>query len=106
MPPGHRKDWAKFAARSESAHGKAAALNLARFELPIAARAQEFDHDNWLLNLGNGTLELRTRTLRPHRPSDLLLKLAPVNYEPAAACSVANLRPRSSLRRIAPSIGA
>ena len=45
----------------------------------------QWDADPWLLNIGNGTLDLRTGTLRPHSPDDLLTKLAPVSYDPQAA---------------------
>lgn len=45
-----------------------------------------FDADPYLLNVENGTLDLRTGTLRPHDPADLLTKLAPVSYDPSAAC--------------------
>lgn len=46
----------------------------------------DFDQDKWLLNLNNGTLDLRTETLRPHDPDDLITKLAPVEYDPTAVC--------------------
>lgn len=46
----------------------------------------DFDTDRWLLNLENGTLDLRTRELRPHDPDDLITKLAPVVYDPSAEC--------------------
>lgn len=47
---------------------------------------KDFDTDHWLLNLENGTLNLRTGELRPHDPDDLITKLAPVDYDPAAVC--------------------
>lgn len=43
-----------------------------------------WDRDPWLLNCANGTLDLRTCTLRPHDPADLITKLAPVDYDPNA----------------------
>ncbi len=39
-----------------------------------------------MLNVANGTLDLKTRQLRPHRPEDLLTKLAPVRFDPEAVC--------------------
>jgi putative DNA primase/helicase len=59
-------------------------VNLAKSEegIPIAPAA--FDRDPWLFNVENGTLDLRTGTLRPHRAEDFLTKLAPVAYEPQA----------------------
>ena len=46
----------------------------------------DFDRDIWLLNLNNGTLNLRTGELRPHSPDDLITKLASVEYNPQATC--------------------
>jgi putative DNA primase/helicase len=37
-----------------------------------------------LLNVENGTVDLRTGSLRPHLPEDLLTKLAPVEFDAAA----------------------
>ena len=51
---------------------------------PISMSA--FDRDPWLFNLRNGTLDLRTRALRPHDPEDLITHLAPVDYDPQARC--------------------
>lgn len=46
----------------------------------------DFDRDLWLLNLSNGTLDLRTRELRKHDPDDLITRLANVDYHPTASC--------------------
>ena len=46
----------------------------------------ELDADSWLLNVKNGTIDLRTGELRPHRREDLITSLATVKYDPAAAC--------------------
>lgn len=50
----------------------------------IETEPKEWDRDAWVLNLDNGTLDLKTRKLRPHRPEDLITKLAPVRYDPTA----------------------
>jgi putative DNA primase/helicase len=39
-----------------------------------------------LLNVLNGTIDLRTGTMTPHRPEDRITKLAPVVFDPAARC--------------------
>lgn len=49
-----------------------------------AVRAEELDADQWLLNVANGTIDLRTGQLLPHDPSRLITKLAPVKYDPNA----------------------
>src|SRR5215208_7528694 len=40
-----------------------------------------------LLNVENGTVDLRTGSLRPHLPEDLITKLAPVEFDPVAEAS-------------------
>jgi putative DNA primase/helicase len=38
------------------------------------------------LNVQNGTIDLRTGILHQHKPTDLITKLAPVEYDPGATC--------------------
>lgn len=44
----------------------------------------DLDADLWSLNCLNGTLDLHTGELRPHNPDDLITRLAPVEWDPAA----------------------
>jgi putative DNA primase/helicase len=44
------------------------------------------DSSPWLLNCSNGTLDLRTGTLRPHDRADLLTKCLDIPYEADATC--------------------
>jgi putative DNA primase/helicase len=46
----------------------------------------DFDKDVMLLNVVNGTLNLRNFSLQPHNPADMITKLAPVKYNPKARC--------------------
>lgn len=63
-----------------------AMIFLARSEPEIAVRASDFDNDPWLLNVENGTIDLRNGQLRKHQRTDLLTKLAPVVYDAEAGC--------------------
>lgn len=63
-----------------------ALVALAASELPIATTDDTFDNAIWLLNCQNGTLDLRTSTLRPHDPRDYLTTLTTTEYDSAAAC--------------------
>src|SRR5215217_3304465 len=72
----------KFARLSERKQVIANVLHLARSESGIPIRPSEFDANPWLLNCKNGTIDLRTGELRKHRRSDLITKLAPVEYDP------------------------
>lgn len=74
----------KHATKSEQASSVAALLNLAATEPEISATLDTFDADPWLLNLENGTLDLKTGELREHRREDLMSKLAPVEYDERA----------------------
>lgn len=74
-------------ARASQSRGKIeAAVKLAESEPAVSARSEDFDADPWLLNCQNGTLDLKTGALRPHNRGDLLTRLAPVAYDPAAIC--------------------
>lgn len=78
------KQAGRWAAGSRSAAKIAAALQVARSDSRVTARAEDFDHDGYMFNVQNGTLDLRTGQLRRHDPADLLTKLAPVDFDPGA----------------------
>ena len=62
-------------------HGPACRLKVAKAQPGIAVAANGLDVDPWLVNVANGTIDLRTG-FRPHDRRDLLTKLAPVEYRP------------------------
>ncbi|MGE0193915.1 MAG: phage/plasmid primase, P4 family [Planctomycetota bacterium] len=74
----------KWAAKSQGAERLRAVLALAETEPELVVTTDALDADPWLLNVANGTLDLRTGELRPHRREDLLTKLVPVAYDPDA----------------------
>lgn len=76
----------KHALTSQGARAIRNMIALAQSERAVAVPPEAFDRDPSLLNVQNGTLELRTATLRPHRREDYITKLVPVAYDPAAAC--------------------
>ncbi|MCA9176015.1 MAG: hypothetical protein KDB14_16125 [Planctomycetales bacterium] len=86
--PGLAKELAKFAGQSHSLRSLNAMLSLAQSESGIPVQPTELDADPWLLNVGNGVLDLRRDSfgLRPHRQVDMITQLAPVRYEPDATC--------------------
>lgn len=61
-----------------------AMVSLASTEPEIAASSRLWDSDAWLLNVANGTIDLRSGELQPHRQSDMITMLAPVDYDPEA----------------------
>jgi putative DNA primase/helicase len=59
---------------------------LAMAECEIYVTPGELDQNPWMLNFLNGTMELRTGTLRPHNPGDYITKLVRYEYCPGAPC--------------------
>lgn len=72
------------ATKSQSASSIRAAIGLAMHAENIAIAHTAFDADPYLLNVANGTIDLRTGTLRPHDSHDLITKIAPIAFDPAA----------------------
>ena len=50
----------------------------------LAVRAEELDADPWVLNVLNGSIDLRTGKISQHDPAQLLTKIAPVVFDPNA----------------------
>ena len=44
------------------------------------------DSNPYLLNVANGTVDLRTGARKPHTREDLLRKITPIEYDPEAQC--------------------
>jgi P4 family phage/plasmid primase-like protien len=77
-------DVLKFARASSCATVIRHFVDLARSEPGIPILPDAFDQDPYLFNVYNGTLDLRTGELRPHRQDDYITKLCPLDYDPAA----------------------
>lgn len=77
-----RKSLAKHALKTQSATRIRDMLALAKSDVPV--QPEDFDRDPHLLNVANGTLDLKTGELKPHDRVDLITKLAPVGYDPEA----------------------
>jgi len=80
--PEKQPDLAKWAVRSQNIHRLSAMLDLSRPELSVSTA--ELDSDDWLLNVNNGTIDLRTGEAREHRREDLITKLTPIVFDPSA----------------------
>ncbi|HVU63063.1 MAG TPA: phage/plasmid primase, P4 family [Phycisphaerales bacterium] len=81
-----RSSLARWALASESRQRLDAMLGLARSHPDLLVRVADMDSDPHLFNVLNGTVDLRTGELRPHEQSDLITRLAPVEFDPTAAC--------------------
>ena len=92
-----RKKIGQHAARSENRQRIEAAVSLASSFQSLAVLPEDLDRDPWILNVENGTLDLRTGMLLPHEQAHLVTKLAPVTFDPAAEAPVWEAFFRSSL---------
>ncbi len=80
-------EWAKS---SEKLERRRALLTLAQSEDGVPILHDELDRSPWLLNLRNGTLDLRTGARHPNARSDLITKIVEVDFDPGATCPVWN----------------
>jgi putative DNA primase/helicase len=78
--------YAKQASKADTQAKYNAMLTLAQSEPGISVALDWLDADPMLFNVLNGTVDLRTGELLPHKRSDKITKLAPVVYDRAARC--------------------
>jgi putative DNA primase/helicase len=81
-----KKQHAKWWYDSEGQARVEAMLSRASSEPGIPIMPDEMDQDGFLLNVQNGTIDLRTGNLREHRRDDLITRLAPIRYLLGAKC--------------------
>jgi putative DNA primase/helicase len=79
-----RKALARHATQSESGARLTEMLSIAQSLCPVTPN--QFDTNPWLLNVKNGTVDLRTGDLWPARRADLITKQCPVVYDSTAQC--------------------
>jgi P4 family phage/plasmid primase-like protien len=84
--PDRRKVLAEHAKQSESNARKVAMIEQAKSLPGIPILPEELDAKPWLLNVQNGTIDLKTGALREHCRDDLLTKLGGTSYDPEAKC--------------------
>lgn len=77
-----RQALVKWAQHSESAGAIAAMIKLARGNPGIITNHEDLDADPYLLNVANGTVDLRTGHLRQHDPDDLMTLQVQVAFDP------------------------
>ena len=81
-----RKNRIKWALSSENRRRLQASLEIAQSLRPFPIEAKDLDRDPWLLNVQNGTLDLRTGELKPHRQEDFITRVLDYSYDPNAEC--------------------
>jgi P4 family phage/plasmid primase-like protien len=78
------KKYKKWAEESEGQARLNAMSGLAEAFMPV--EVHRFDQDLLLFNVNNGTIDLKTGELYPHRREDYLTKISEVNYDPTSEC--------------------
>lgn len=76
----------KFCRDAASRRGIDAATALAKSEPGVEVTADGFDTCPYSVNCKNGTLDLRTMSLRPHDPVARMSKLSPIVFDASAQC--------------------
>lgn len=84
--PERRAELARWAQESERSARIAAMCVQARSAPRLAVHAGDLDANPYLLNVRNGTIDLRNGLLGPHRREELHTRLSPVHYNPDATC--------------------
>lgn len=81
-----RRTAVKWALASQSETRLRAMLTVAATEPLLARVATDFDRDPFSLTCANGILDLRTREIRAHDPSDLCSLRTDILHDPEATC--------------------
>lgn len=80
-----KTDQEQRAGHAKQSESKAAIDRMLALAAPMmTVSVTKLDADPWMLNVMNGTIDLRTGRLLPHDSRDMITKLAPVKYDPAA----------------------
>ena len=80
------EDKRDFASLSLNNKAITALLKMAESEPELIIRPADLDTDPYLLNFLNGTVDLRTGVMRPHRRENYITKLVHYNYHLSAKC--------------------
>jgi putative DNA primase/helicase len=83
-----RMDIEKYALQSESLRRRKAFIESASLMRGMNIASNDVDRDPWLLNVENGTIDLKNHEFREHRREDMITKIAHVRYDSGADCPV------------------
>ena len=80
-----RKELVKHARATERQVRIEAMIKSAESEPGVAVSLADLDANHWLLNVNNGTIDLRTGVLKPHDRADLITEILLIDYDTEAA---------------------
>lgn len=75
-----------FIRKSNDSNSIHAMLKLAKADDRVAVNSDKLNSNPFLLNVKNGTIDLRTGELKPHCQDDLITQLADVEFDKDAKC--------------------
>jgi len=81
-----RKKMMGHSLSTEADRARKALLSIACAERRIAITSETLDKNEWLLNLRNGTIDLKSQEIREHRQADYLTHLLNLTYDTNAEC--------------------
>ena len=76
----------KYAMLSESVRRREAFIKAASWIKELNTSSDLLDTNPWLLNVKNGTIDVKNGKFRKHQQSDYITKVANVEYDPKADC--------------------
>jgi phage/plasmid-associated DNA primase len=88
----------KWATKSHGSERLSAMVKMAKSDQQMWSEYQDFDKNPYLLNFTNGTVDLRTSTLRAHNPADMISRLVPYTCDPYAQAPLYCRNLRSAAR--------
>lgn len=83
---GDKRGAIRWALKSQSHGMRQAMLKTACTEPELGIYQEQLDKDPFLLTVANGTLNLETGELRPHRREDLITSMSSIPYDKNAYC--------------------
>jgi putative DNA primase/helicase len=84
--PEIRKASLKHAQKSQGRRSIQNMISMSSSDRSINVNAEDLDTDNWLLNIENGTIDLKTGKLLPHDPNHLISKITNIEFDENAEC--------------------
>lgn len=81
-----RASYVKYVKTCEGKGKVDAMLGFVRLDPRVVLIPEALDRDPWLLNVLNGTVNLRTGELQPHCRDDLITNLVEIEFDQAAEC--------------------
>ena len=76
----------KFAMMSENGRRRKSCVEMASLIKKLHVKSEELDNDPWLINCRNGTVNILTGEFTEHNQTDMITKIANVDYDPDADC--------------------